>query len=72
MTGGPTRNVTGIVLAAVFLAIAAFLVYLGISRDGWWLLALIPAFVVGMLGTVGLVQDAPKRLRDAKGHPVKD
>lgn len=60
----PRRNAPGIAYATCCLIASLFLLYLAISRDGWWLLALIPGFVLGMLGGGGLAHELTTRDRN--------
>lgn len=64
----PTRHPRGIAYAVLFLIGAGYLTYLGISRDGWWLLTLAPAFGMTLVGVGGLIDDIPKRPRDERGR----
>ena len=63
-----SRDASGIVLAVLFLALAAWMSAQALSSDGfstWWVFA-VP---LGLLGFVGLSQDAIPRERDERGRP---
>lgn len=71
MTTEPRRDPLGIVVAAVFLAIAAATLAAAIIIGGWgWLLVIITAPTL-LFGAVGLTLDATKRPRDDKGHVIR-
>jgi hypothetical protein len=65
-----TRDYGGSCLAIAFLAVAVVLTVICFSRGGaWWWLS-PPTACVGLLGAVGLGQDAVPKRRDARGRPL--
>lgn len=64
------RDVTGIVLALVFVSVGVFLVIVAAVSSGWWWLLLLPVVFALLLGAFGLSQNAVPRLRDEKGRPM--
>jgi hypothetical protein len=64
------RDPVGIVLAGAFLIGAGWAGYQYWVQDGsrWWL---VPAAVFGLIGLVGMSQDAVPRRRDARGRPIR-
>jgi len=65
-----TRSGLGIALALFLLGMAGLTMYLALRSGGslWWLVAAIPA---GLIGVTGMIQDAIPRERDDKGKPVR-
>lgn len=70
MNDTPRRYPTGIAIATVFLALAGYLGYLAVSREGWWLALLAPALFLAGTGLGGLGRDLPRKHRDDNGRPV--
>ncbi|MFQ6197821.1 hypothetical protein [Streptomyces sp. NPDC000405] len=65
-----TRDGVGSCAAVVFLVVAIALLAVSAGRGGdWWWLG-VPAALIGLLGGVGLAQDAVPRRRDARGRPL--
>jgi hypothetical protein len=64
------RDPTGIGLGIFFLLVAIGLLVAAIHQGGWWWWLLIPAFITGLLGAVGLAQDAVPRKRDDRGRAL--
>lgn len=65
-----TRDGTGSCAAVACLIVAVALLGISGGRGGpWWWLS-VPAVFIGLLGGVGLSQDAVPRRRDAKGRPL--
>ena len=65
------RSPSGIVLGLVFIGLAVWMGVLVTQGGGAWLFLLpLVAFIL-IIGCVGLVQDASRHVRDAKGRPIK-
>ncbi|MFJ9848025.1 hypothetical protein [Streptomyces sp. NPDC101150] len=65
-----TRDLSGVLFWASFLALAVFLVVVAADRGGYWWLLCLPAAVAWLLGAPAVLQDASLRRRDAGGRPV--
>ncbi|MGI9194587.1 MAG: hypothetical protein ACR2FO_08805 [Actinomycetota bacterium] len=61
------RDPFGIVLAVIFIALAAWTAFLAYQGSHGWLVAAVP---LALLGVVGLAQDAVPRKRNEKGRPL--
>ncbi|MFD5983659.1 hypothetical protein [Streptomyces cyaneofuscatus] len=66
------RDPFGVVLAIIFILIAASLIAASFINGGlyWWLT--VPGAVTGIFGLAGLAQDATKRNRDERGRPIAE
>lgn len=65
------RDALGLSLAIAFLALGGYLIFRGFAGDGWWRLAILPGVALMLLGATGWSQDGVKRVRDARGRPIK-
>jgi hypothetical protein len=65
------REPTGIAAGTFMIMLAMVLGYIAWTAEGWLRLLFILAFFIGIVGAYGLVQDVPRRKRDAKGRPIE-
>jgi hypothetical protein len=65
------RDLSGSVIALLFLTIAAAAGYLAFRNDGseWWLVLMIPT---GFFGVFGLSESATRQRRDERGRRIPD
>lgn len=65
------RDPTGIGLGLFFMVLAIALAITSVLRGGGWWWLVVPAVFIGLLGTVGFIQDVTPHKRDEGGRAIE-